>query len=182
MTELTDEQLCSLAQGGDAAAANRLAARYFPLIRARASAYKPISGSFDKEDLGQEGFIGLIGAISRYNADCGASFRTFAVLNIDRRITDAVRTSLRKRRVPDCVKADCDAPDTSSPESTAILRDTISRIEHQLRTSTSDTERRSLMLHLSGYSYAETAQILGCNQKSVENALSRVRRKLNKFK
>ena len=180
--QFTDEQLCALAQAGDTAAANRLAARYISLIRARASAYKPVSGSFDREDLGQEGFIGLIGAINRYNPECGASFRTFAVLTIDRRITDALRASLRKRQVPDSAKADCDAPSHDSPESTAIMRDTIARIEQELRTATSDIERRSLMLHLSGYSYSEAAEILGCSVKSVENALSRVRRKLNRFK
>lgn len=182
MTELTDEQLCALAQAGDTAAANRLAARYISLISARASAYKPVSGSFDREDLGQEGFIGLIGAINRYDPQCGAAFRTFAVLNIDRRITDAVRASLRKRQIPDSAKSDCDAPSASSPEGTAILRDTLARIENELRSNTSEIERRSLALHLSGYSYSEVAQILGCNQKSVENALSRVRRKLNRFK
>ncbi len=182
MTELSDERLCELAQSGDAAAANRLAARYISLIGARASAYKPISGSFDREDLGQEGFIGLIGAINRYNPECGASFRTFAVLNIDRRITDAVRASLRKRRVPDSAKTDCDVAGYDSPETTAIMRDTLARITEELRTGTSEVERQSLSLHLSGYSYAEVAEILGCNVKSVENALSRVRRKLNRFK
>ncbi len=182
MAELSDEQLCALAQAGDTAAANRLCARYISLISARASAYKPISGSFDREDLGQEGFIGLVSAINRYNPDCGAAFRTFAVLNIDRRITDAVRSSLRKRRVPDSAKSDYEAVGTDSPEGTAIMRDTLSRIEQELRTSTSETERRSLMLHLSGYSYAEVAEILGCNAKAVENALGRVRRKLNRFK
>ncbi len=182
LTELTDEQLCALAQAGDAGAANRLAARYISLISARASAYKPISGSFDSEDLGQEGFIGLIGAVNRYNSECGASFRTFAVLNIDRRITDAVRASLRKRQVPDSAKADCDIAGHDSPEATAIMRDTLARINEELRTGTSEIERKSLALHLSGYSYAEVAERLGCSQKSVENALGRVRRKLNRFK
>ncbi len=182
MTELTDEQLCALAQAGDSAAANRIAARYISLIRARASAYKPVSGSFDREDLGQEGFIGLIGAINRYKPDCGAAFRTFAVLNIDRRITDAVRASLRKRQVPDSAKTDNDAPSNDSPEDKAVMRDTLARIEQELRTATSDIERRSLMLHLGGYSYAESAEILGCNSKAVENAIGRVRRKLNRFK
>ena len=182
MTELTDEQLCLLAQSGDETAANRLAARYISLISARASAYKPVSGSFDREDLGQEGFIGLIGAINRYNPECGAAFRTFAVLNIDRRITDAVRASLRKRQVPDSAKSDCDVAGHDSPETTAIMRDTLARINEELRCSTSEIERRSLQLHLSGYSYAEVAKILDCNQKSVENALGRVRRKLNRFK
>lgn len=183
LPELSDEQLCALAQSGDSTAADRLAARYISIISSRASAYKPISGSFDREDLGQEGFIGLIGAINRYNPDCGASFRTFAVLNIDRRITDAVRTSLRKRQVPDSAKSDCDVPSESSdPESTAIMRDTIRRINDELLSHTSETERSALTLHLNGYSYAEIAQKLGCNTKAVENALARVRRKLNHYK
>ncbi len=181
MSKLTDEQLCALAQAGDTAAANSLAARYISTVRGRASAYKPVSGSFDRDDLGQEGFIGLIGAIKNYRADCGAAFRTFAVLNIDRRITDAVRASFRKSQVPDSAKTDCDAVSNQSPESTAIMRDIIDRIEQELSIA-SEIERRSLMLHLSGYSYAESAKIIGCNAKSVENAIGRVRRKLNKFK
>ena len=183
---VTDEQLCSLAQSGDTDARDRLVARYISLVGARAAVYSQTPSHFDCEDLGQEGFIGLVSAINNYNGSYGASFRTFAALNIDRRITDAVRLALRKRQVPDSVKVSADGDlnlaSADDPEGTALLRDTLRRIFAELAERTSNLERQVLALTLNGYSYSEIAKRLDCPCKKVENALSRVRRKLNHLK
>lgn len=182
MTELSDEKLCELARSGDASARDRLVARYFSLVGMRASAYLPVGG-FEHEDLGQEGFIGLIGAIDKYDPSFGASFRTFALLNIDRRITDAVRAALRKKQVPDSAKVDvAEIEGDSDPENTAILRDTLRRVTEGIEKRTSDFERKVMKLSLSGCTYSQIASRLGCSAKSVENALGRVRRKLDDCK
>ncbi len=185
MLNVTDEQLCSLAQSGDTDARDRLVARYISLVGARAAVYSHTSSAYDCDDLGQEGFIGLVSAINHYDGSYGASFRTFAALNIDRRITDAVRLALRKRQVPDSLKVELDDQLPSAaddPESTALMRDTLRRIFAEIEERTSDFERKVLTMTMSGYSYAEAAQKLGCTAKAVENALARVRRKLNRYK
>ncbi len=177
----TDEQLCLLAQGGDMVARDCLVARFIDTVGLRARGY--ISGSagevMEFEDLGQEGFIGLFTAISAYDPSLGAKFRTFAILNIDRRITDAVRAAFRKKQVPACAKVELDElPDRCDPEHAAIVRDELDRVMTRLEQTTSDKERRVFSLHLDGYSYREISERLNCSIKSVENALSRVRRKL----
>ncbi len=183
MPAITDEQLCTLAKKGDLAARDKLVARYISVVSSRASAYRPVSGSFDRDDLGQEGFIGLISAIDSFDESYGASFSTFAVLNIDRRITDAVRRALRKRNVPDSAKVAADnLVDDSDPANAAIARDTLRRVIEGLNSRTSERERMVLMLHLSGYSHSEAASRLGCSLKAIEGALARVRRKLNHLK
>jgi len=182
---VTDEQLCSMAQSGDTDACDRLVVRYISLVGARAAVYSHQSSTFDCEDLGQEGFIGLVSAIDSYDQSYGASFRTFAALNIDRRITDAVRLALRKRQIPQSATVSIDGEQLSageSPENTAILRDTLSRIFTEIKDRTSSLEQKVLTLTMSGYSYAEIAKRIGCSAKAVENALARVRRKLNRFK
>ena len=184
MQNMTDEQLCSMAQSGNTDARDRLVARYISFVGARAAVYAPISGAADRDDFGQEGFIGLVSAINRFDPSYGASFRTFAALNIDRRITDAVRLALRKRRVPDSVTvaASDDIASADDPAQTALMRDTLRRIFTELEERTSLMERRVLTMIMNGYSYAEAANQLGCSPKSVENALARVRRKLNNYK
>ncbi len=177
---ISDEQLCLLAQGGDSAARDRLVARYINAVGLRARGYLSASSAIEIEDLGQEGFIGLLGAITGYDASFGASFRTFAILNIDRRMTDAVRAVFRKKQIPASAKVELDdAPDHDDPEHTAIMRDELERVMQRIRTITSAKERAVLALHLDGYSYSEIAAKLGCSVKSVENALGRVRRKLS---
>lgn len=178
----TDEQLCHLAQGGDIAARDRLIARYIDTVGLRARGY--ISGAAGEvvefEDLGQEGFIGLFSAINSYDASLGASFRTYAILNIDRRITDAVRFAFRKKQVPASAKVELDdLPDSNDPEHVTIVKDELNRVMSRLEQETSTLERSVFTLHLDGYSYSEIAKRLGCSTKSVENALTRVRRKLS---
>ncbi len=184
MQKLTDEQLCSMAQSGDTHARDLLVARYISFVGARAAAYAPVSITVDRDDYGQEGFIGLVSAIDSFDPSYGASFRTFAALNIDRRITDAVRSTLRKSRVPDSAKvADgSEIAAADNTEQTALMRDTLRRIFAELEMRTSPMERQALAMIMNGYTYGEAAKRLNCSAKAVENALTRVRRKLNHYK
>lgn len=178
-----DEELCRLAQDGDEAARDRLVARYFDLVSCRARGYLPKAPSVlvEWEDLGQEGFLGLLAAIQGYDPAYGAAFRTFATLAIDRRMTDAVRAAFRKKQVPASAMVELDqVTDGEDPEQTVLLRDELTRVRERLTDRTSPFEREVLGLHLAGLRYGEIAERLGCTPKAVENALGRVRRKLNR--
>ncbi len=180
---LSDEELCRLAQEGDEAARDRLAARYFDLVGFRARGYLPKAPSVlvEWEDLGQEGFLGLLAAIQGYDPSYGAAFRTFATLAIDRRMTDAVRSAFRKKQVPASAMVELDqVADGEDPEETVLLRDELARLRERLAERTSPFEREVLGLHLAGLRYSEIAERLACTPKAVENALGRVRRKLNR--
>ena len=178
----SDETLCRLAQAGDETARDALVARYFDLVGRRARGYLPASGSvlIEWEDLGQEGFLGLLSAIQGYDPAYGAAFRTFATLAIDRRMVDAVRAAFRKKQVPAAAQVELsELPDREDPETTVLLREELARVRARLEGRISARERETLNLHLAGFANGEIAARLGCEVKSVENALSRVRRKLN---
>jgi RNA polymerase sporulation-specific sigma factor len=185
MSALTDEELVLQAVKGDDNALELLAVRYFALIGMRASAYCGQS-EIESDDLGQEGFIGLLSAIRSYDPSLGASFRTFATLCIDRRMIDTVRHTLRKSSVPasaglplgdgDDILAPTNGGD---PESAVIARDDFDRVMKKVRSVTSDFERSVLALYLRGMSYRDIAGSLGCSAKSVDNAMWRLRRKLS---
>lgn len=191
MTDICDEQLAKLAASGDSDAFDELASRYIPLVGLRASAFYDGRSSFSgPEDLGQEGFIGFIDAVRRYDEQMGASFRTFAVLCIDRRMTSVIRASLRRKKVPESALVfldDEDAPDiaasdTDNPENKVIASDEYMNLCRRIRDSASDFERRVLTLFLRGMSYQAIASQLASNEKSVDNALQRLRRKLARKK
>lgn len=186
MTDLTDEQLVQMAASGDRMAADLLCARYIPLVGLRASAFYDGSGVNGREDLGQEGFIGLIEAMRRYDDGVGASFRTFAVLCIDRRMTSVIRASLRKKKVPESALVWLDdegTPDIASgegdnPESRVIALDEYENLCNRIKSVSSEFEGKVLKLFLRGMSYQMIAAELSSTEKAVDNALQRVRKKL----
>ncbi len=189
MTDFTDEQLVRLAASGDSAAADRLAARYIPLVGLRASAfYDGRNGLTGPEDLGQEGFIGFLEAVRRYDQSVGASFRTFAVLCIDRRMKSVIRASLRQKKVPESALVwldedgapDIAASETDNPESRVIASDEYESLCRRIRQCASEFEAKVLTRFLRGMSYQAIAVELGSTEKAVDNALSRVRKKLSR--
>ena len=186
MTEFSDESLVSLAAEGDKAAFDKLAARYIPVVALRASAFYEGNAELSNEDLGQEGFIGLIDAVKRYDENIGASFRTFAVLCIDRRMKSVIKASFRKKKIPkdslvfidDEDTPEIAANETENPENKVIALDEHRLLLERIRECSSEFEWTVLNHFLNGMSYQSIADRLKTSEKSVANALGRIRRKL----
>ena len=186
MTDICDEKLVSLAAGGDRAAFDKLAARYIPVVATRASAFYEGDAELSNEDLGQEGFIGLIDAVNRYDKGFGASFRTFAVLCIDRRMKSVIKAKFRKKKIPKDSLIFIDDEDTpeiaaneaETPENKIIALDEQRHLRERIRECSSEFEWAALNCFLNGMNYRSIADLLKTNEKSVANALGRIRRKL----
>lgn len=190
---MTDEELVILAQRGDGAAMEQLYHRYKNMVRLNARPYFLISG--DRDDLIQEGMIGLYKAVRDYAADKNAAFATFAELCVARQIKTALRTSNRQKHMPLNNYVSLYSPagksearelietigDTGDIEDDFISRETVQTAFHRLDKSLTVLERNALELFLQGLTYREIAEKAGCSKKSVDNALSRVKTKLGKI-
>lgn len=185
----SDEQLAEMATKGDSDSYNRLISRYVPIVKMRASGY--FGTVAEPEDLAQEGMIGLLAAIRSYSAEKGASFRTFALLCIDRSIISAVRSALSKGKIPDSAKVSLDNADESdsegikintaggmSTEEIVLANEGHRLLEQKMQELLTKPEQRVLMLHLGGCSYDEISKRLVIQKKAVDNTLYRIRKKL----
>lgn len=188
--EQSDEVLCSLAFDGDRAAEERLVARYNRLVRVCARPYFLAGG--DSEDLIQEGMIGLLSAIRGFQSDKETLFRTYAEVCIRNRIRSAARAAARNKHSPlnRSVSLGTALYDqetegygselsqhSESPEDVLIGREeSRARIE-AMREKLSTFEKMVLDLYLDGFSYGEIALRVNKPEKSVDNAVQRIRRK-----
>lgn len=187
---MTDEQLVALAQQSDAQAVSELIVRYIPLVRFKASGY--IGPGYEPEDLAQEGFIGLLGAIRTFDSTRDSLFRTYATVCITNRMNSAVKGAggekhkalqnylpLSEMNEQDCRRSgELDRVRISDPENLVIMQEDLDERRSRMRDLLSIFEQETLKLYLSGHSYYEIAQLLQCATKAVDNALQRVRRKL----
>ena len=183
----SDEELWKRAAEGDIRSEELLAERYVRLVRATARPYFLVGG--DSEDLLQEGMIGLLSAIRQYDPGREASFETFAGTCIRNRIYTAIKSAQRSKHTPlngyvpfdslqfDEAQTHLSAPLTD-PEEIVLARERVSEMSAAAQTNLSAMERRVLSLYLDGFSYEEIAHRLGRQQKSVDNAIQRIRRKL----
>jgi RNA polymerase sporulation-specific sigma factor len=187
-----DEDLVGLARQGDELALHELLDRYRRFARAKARSYFLAGG--DREDVVQEGMIGLYKAIRDYDADQQASFRSFAELCVTRQILTAIKTATRQKHAPLNTYVPFDRPRDDDPRHT--IADTLADGEHAdpLRALIASDELRRLRdvfsellsglesdvlgLYVEGRSYQEIAEVLGRHVKSVDNALQRIKRKL----
>lgn len=188
-SDLTDEMLCRLASQGDSSAEEALVLRHTRLVRACARPLFLMGG--DSEDLIQEGMLGLVKAIRDYSNGRGSSFRTFAETCVKNRMISAIRSAAGKHHTPlnDSIPIETPLFDEScagalvqaeaDPESILITRETLQERSSLLRSKLSDFEARVLGLYLSGLSYSEIAAQVGRPLKSVDNAVQRIRRKLD---
>lgn len=190
---MTDEALVALAQQGDGAAMEQLYHRYKNMVRLNARPYFLISG--DRDDLIQEGMIGLYKAVRDYEADKNAAFATFAELCVTRQIKTALRSSNRQKHMPLNNYVSLYSPagesearelietigDTADIEDDYISRETIQYAFTKLEKSLTPLEKNTLELFLQGLTYQEIAEKANCSKKSVDNALSRVKAKLGKI-
>lgn len=177
----TDESLAFRAQAGEDEATEILLLRYKNAVRARARQFFLAGGETD--DLVQEGMVGLYLAVRDYKQDSGKSFKNFAYLCVSRRIYDALKATARKKSSPlnESVSLDEAAfPEGGSPED--FLIDSEERAEFNLRLTKelSDFEFRVITMYLDGLSYAQICEATGKDFKSVDNALTRSKKKLQK--
>ncbi len=185
----TDEELLLEAQNGDEAAETYLLEKYKPLVRSRARELYLAGG--DREDLLQEGMLGLFKAIRGYDASREASFATYARLLISRQIYSAVEASQRQkhqalnRSVPISEMEGDDA--VSAIGAAESAEDIVLDLEHtrelreKIDTLLSPMERRVLALYLQGYDYLQIADRMGRPAKSIDNALQRIRGKVSRL-
>ena len=190
---LSDEDLLSLHRAGDARAEEALYARYKQIVRSKARTYFLIGA--DREDIIQEGMIGLYKAVVDYQFDKNASFRSFAELCITRQIISAIKAATRKKHIPlntyisfnrSVYEGETERPlidvltstRISDPEEVLIGRENYAAVADSIEHSLSRLERDTLGLYLYGYSYQQIADHLQVTSKSVDNAIQRVKKKL----
>src|SRR5499426_439719 len=193
--ELEDLQLVVKARNGDSAALDHLIRRYTGFVRLKASSYFLAGG--DGEDLVQEGLIGLYKAVRDFRHDKETSFRSFAELCVTRQIITAIKTATRFKHAPlnsyvsfshtpagqesdgDCTLGDAlPGPSVDDPSVCVISTEELQSLVFTLGTGLSKLEADALKLYLEGESYETMADELGCDTKTIDNALQRVKRKV----
>ena len=195
----SDEELIISLRDGDARAIEVIIDRYKEFVRKKAGSMFILGA--DRDDLIQEGMIGLYNAVRDYDAGRDASFYTFADLCVSRQMYKAVEAGNRKKHAPlnsyvsiyDDEKGSDASGDGSallekilsetgkSPEDMVIDREQTQILEQKIYDSLSDFERKVLNLRLTGLEYTDIARILGRDAKSTDNALSRIKAKVRKI-
>ena len=195
---LTDEEVIEKIRNHDSYAVDYLLEKYKNAVRQKAKALFIIGG--DRDDLIQEGMIGLYKAIRDYDATKNVSFSYFADLCISRQIYDAIKASNRKKNIPlntyislnskvrngfndteemlsiiDIIYQD----NNTNPEELIIDKERTSMLEYELERRLSNLEKEVVKLFIVGMKYTEIAAVLNKEPKSIDNALQRIRAKLN---
>ena len=193
--ELEDLQLVMKARNGSQTALDALMRRYTGFVRLKASSYFLAGGESD--DLIQEGMIGLYKAVRDFRADKETSFRSFAELCVTRQIITAIKTATRFKHAPlntyvsfshtpagqesegDCTLGDAlPGPGVDDPSVCVISTEELQALVGCLGSTLSTLESEALRLYLEGLSYEGMAEELGCDTKTIDNALQRVKRKI----
>lgn len=196
LSERSDEEIVLEIREGNLEALEYLILKYRNFVWAKARSYFLIGA--DREDIVQEGMIGLYKSIRDFRGDKLASFKAFAELCITRQIITAIKTATRQKHIPLNSYVSLDKPiydeesdrtlldvligtRVSDPEEMMINKEEFSGLEEKMEELLSDLERQVLMLYLDGRSYQEIAEELQRHVKSIDNALQRVKRKLEKY-
>ncbi len=195
---LSDEEIIERIKQGDQPAVDYLMEKYKYLVRSKAKALFLIGG--DKDDLIQEGMIGLYKAIRDYQTGRDNSFFNFADLCVSRQIYSAIKASNRKKNIPLNTYISLYAPaygdngdmeekenlvdiiyqkNVSNPEELVIDKENTSMIEYELVRRLSDLEKQVLGLYMQDLKYVQIAEVLGKEPKTIDNALTRIKTKLN---
>jgi RNA polymerase sporulation-specific sigma factor len=197
-TDEKDEILIQRLREGESDITDFIMNKYKNLVRKKAGSMNILGA--DRDDLIQEGMIGLFKAIRDYDCGRDASFFTFADLCISRQMYSAVEASLRKKHIPlnsyvslytrideddassDATLENALASDTElNPEQQLIDRENVRLLEEAIEKQLSAVERQVLELYLTGMSYTEIAKVLNKDEKSTDNALQRAKTKLRKY-
>ncbi len=187
--KLTDDELIRRLRGGDARVMDYLMEKYKYLVRGKANTLFLLGG--DTEDLIQEGMIGLFKAVRDYEEDAGSFYR-FAELCVNRQLYSAIEAASRKKHVPlnsyvslsggedetegTFLEAAAAAND-QNPEQILIDRESVEDFLSRLQEHLSPMERTVLGYHLEGMNYRRIAEQMGKSEKSIDNALQRIRKK-----
>jgi RNA polymerase sigma-H factor len=193
--ELEDLQLVLKAANGSSAAMDQLIRRYTSFVRLKASSYFLAGG--DSDDLVQEGLVGLYKAVRDFRPDKETSFRSFAELCVTRQIITAIKTATRLKHAPlntyvsfshtpagqesesECSLGDAlPASHVHEPAVKVVSTEELQALVGCLSSSLSPLEADALRLYLEGSSYDQMAEELGCDTKTIDNALQRVKRKI----
>ena len=179
-----DEELVTLSQNGNRQAMDELVCRYANLVRGRARGFFLVGG--ETEDLIQEGMIGLYKAIGDYKiGDESLSFKNFAHLCVSRRLIDAVKASARKKNVPLNNYVSLFSGDYEyvgqNPEEEIIQSESRKEFMQKMSKELSDFEFRVTVMYMDGMSCLEICQSTGKSEKSVDNAIQRSKKKLQKL-
>ena len=193
--ELEDLQLVLKARNGSTSALDALMRRYQGFVRLKASSYFLAGG--DADDLVQEGMVGLYKAVRDYRPEKETSFRSFAELCVTRQIITAIKTATRFKHAPlngyvsfshtpagqdgdgECTLGDAlPGPSVDDPSVCVISTEELQSLVFCLGTGLSRLEADALRFYLDGYSYEQMGEELGCDTKTIDNALQRVKRKI----
>jgi len=193
--ELEDLQLVLKARNGSSVAMDALIRRYTSFVRLKSSSYFLAGG--DSDDLIQEGLVGLYKAVRDFRPDKETSFRSFAELCVTRQIITAIKTATRFKHAPlnsyisfshtpagqesegECTLGDAlPGPNVNDPSVGVISTEELQSLVSCLKTTLSSLEADALRLYLEGASYELMAEELGCDTKTIDNALQRVKRKI----
>lgn len=185
---LCDKDLLLLSKSGSRAAEEQLALRYTRLVKICSRPFFLVGG--DSEDLNQEGMLGLLSAIREYDFSMNTSFKTYAEVCVKRRIYSAIKSASRKKHGPlnkmislDEVLSDesVSSPQTDAfrriPEEQVLAQESADEIINTYSRHLSKFETKILQMYLNGLSYSEIAEICLKPEKSVDNAVQRIRRK-----
>lgn len=196
LRSMDDESIVFMAKDGDVVALEFLINKYKNFVRAKARTYFLVGA--DHEDIIQEGMIGLYKAIRDYRNDKLASFRAFAELCITRQIITAIKTATRQKHIPLNSYVSLNKPvfdeesdrtlldivtttKITNPEQLLISQEEVADIEQKMAELLSGLEKEVVALYLEGKSYQEIAKQLDRHVKSVDNALQRIKRKLELY-
>ncbi|MBQ7718675.1 MAG: RNA polymerase sporulation sigma factor SigH [Clostridia bacterium] len=196
--ELSDEQLAELSNNGNNIALDFLLKKYSVLVRRKARTYFLVGA--DHEDIVQEGMIGLFKAIQSYNPEKQSGFRAFAELCITRQMITAIKSATRQKHAPLNSYISLDRPlfdeeyevtlmdvigsdeKIANPEDIIIGQEQYKSMEQSLAKELSSFEREVLAYYLQGKTYQEIGDILQKNYKSIDNALQRIKKKIEKMR
>ena len=193
--EKLDEEVVLEAKNGNVRAQEYLISKYENFVKAKSKSYFLIGA--DKEDIYQEGMIGLYKAIRDFKPDKLTSFKAFAELCVTRQIITAIKTATRQKHIPLNTYVSLNKPiyeeesdrtlldvlagfRITDPEELVISQEQMEHIEEEISKVLSDLELEVLTSYLDGKSYQEIACDLDRHAKSIDNALQRVKRKLEK--
>ncbi|QQK78578.1 RNA polymerase sporulation sigma factor SigH [Salicibibacter cibi] len=194
--ETEDERLIKNVHQGDSAALEQLIHKYKNFVRIKSRSYFLLGA--DHEDIVQEGMIGLFKAIRDFKGNKTSSFRAFAELCVTRQIITAVKAATRQKHFPLNSYISLDKPIydeesdrtlmdvicgtiVTNPEEVLINREDWKDVEHKITELLSELEQKVLHLYLNGHSYQEISVVANAHEKSIDNALQRIKRKLEKF-